>query len=64
MLIWRIQIGIVLVLHFNPWVEASDVIFLPERHWLIDWLFIVLRPAHEYFTDVETSPLPVKGCKI
>jgi hypothetical protein len=32
--------------------------------WLIDWLFTVLRPAQEYFTYMETSPLPVKGCKI
>jgi hypothetical protein len=31
---------------------------------LIDWLFTVLRPAQEYFTYMETSPLPVKGCKI
>jgi hypothetical protein len=28
-----------------------------------DWLFTVLRPAQEYFTYMETSPLPVKGCK-
>jgi hypothetical protein len=34
----------------------------PDK-WLIDWLF-VLRPNQEYFTDMETSPLPVKGCKI
>jgi hypothetical protein len=27
-------------------------------------LFIVLRPAQELFTHMETSPLPVKGCKI
>ena len=27
---------------------------------LIDY---VLRPAQEYFTYMETSPLPVKGCK-
>ena len=32
--------------------------------WLIDWLFTVLRPAQEFFTYMETSPLPVKGCKI
>ena len=32
--------------------------------WLIDWLFRVLRPAQEYFTYMETSPLPVKGYKI
>jgi hypothetical protein len=29
---------------------------------LIDWLFTVLRPAQEYFTYMETSPMPVKGC--
>jgi hypothetical protein len=29
-----------------------------------DWLIIDLRPAQEYFTYVETSPLPVKGWKI
>ena len=29
-----------------------------------DWLFIVLRPDQEYFTYMETSQLPVKGCKI
>jgi hypothetical protein len=32
--------------------------------WLNDWLFTVLRPAQEFFTYMETSPLPVKGCKI
>jgi hypothetical protein len=31
---------------------------------LIDWLFTVLRPAQEFFTYMETSPMPVKGCKI
>jgi hypothetical protein len=30
----------------------------------IDWLFTVLRPAQEFFTCMETSPLSVKGCKI
>jgi hypothetical protein len=35
--------------------------FIPKK---IDWLFIVLRPAQEFFTDMETSPLLVKGCKI
>jgi hypothetical protein len=29
-----------------------------------DWLFTVLRPAQEFFTYMETSPLPVKGSKI
>jgi hypothetical protein len=31
---------------------------------LVGWLFTVLRPAQEFFTYMETSPLPVKGCKI
>jgi hypothetical protein len=26
--------------------------------------FMVLIPAQEFFTYMETSPLPVKGCKI
>jgi hypothetical protein len=30
----------------------------------VGWLFTVLRPAHEFFTYMETSPLQVKGCKI
>jgi hypothetical protein len=30
---------------------------------LIDWLFTVLRPAQEFFTQMEMSPLPVKGWK-
>jgi hypothetical protein len=35
--------------------------------WMDGWmdgLYIVLRPAQEYFTYMETSPLPVKGCKM
>ena len=32
--------------------------------WLIDWLTIALRPAQEYLTYMETSQLPVKGCKM
>jgi hypothetical protein len=31
---------------------------------IVGWFFNVLRPAQEYFTYMETSPLPVKGCKI
>jgi hypothetical protein len=37
---------------------------VPYHLGINDWLFIVLRPAQEYFTHMETSPLPVKGCKI
>jgi hypothetical protein len=29
-----------------------------------DLLFTVLRHAQEYFTYMETSPMPVKGYKI
>jgi hypothetical protein len=36
---------------------------LAKRFW-IDWLFTVLRPAQEFFTYIETSPLPVKGWKV
>jgi hypothetical protein len=34
--------------------------------WMVGYLFIVLRPdpAQEFFTYMETSPSPVKGCKI
>jgi hypothetical protein len=31
---------------------------------IIDWLCTVLSPAQEIFTYMETSQLPVKGCKI
>jgi hypothetical protein len=40
-------------------VTSSDLIYQ-----LIDYLIVVLRPAQEYFTYMETSPLPVKGYKI
>jgi hypothetical protein len=31
---------------------------------MIDCVFTVLHPAQEYFIYMETSPMPVKGCKI
>ena len=35
--------------------------------WSWSWLFVrlfgVLRPTREFFTHLETSPLPVRGCK-
>jgi hypothetical protein len=31
---------------------------------VVDWLFTVLIPAQEFFTYMETLPLPVKGYKI
>jgi hypothetical protein len=46
------------------WIICHVVANLLFNQWLIDWLFSVLRPAQEYFTYMETSPLPVKGCKI
>jgi hypothetical protein len=33
------------------------------KGWLVGWLFTVSRPAQEFVTHMETSPLPVKGCK-
>jgi hypothetical protein len=44
----------------QKWAETE--FFFQEG--LIDWLFTVLRPAQEYFTYMEMSPMPVKGCKI
>jgi hypothetical protein len=50
--------------------EHSDTELTDNDHvdWyfdtLKDYLIIVLRPAHEFLTYMETSPLPVKGCKI
>jgi hypothetical protein len=29
----------------------------------IEGPFAVLRPTQEFFSDMETSPLPLKGCK-
>jgi hypothetical protein len=36
---------------------------LSDEEMLVGWLFPVLRPTQECFTYMETSPLPVKGCK-
>ena len=30
---------------------------------LVSWLYGVYRPTREFFTHMETSPFPVKGCK-
>jgi hypothetical protein len=49
----------------SPVMAENGSLFLSDQ--VIDdyyYLFIVLRPAQEYFTYMETSPLPVKGCKI
>jgi hypothetical protein len=39
---------------------------ISNENWvkLIDWLFRVLYPTQEFFIYMETSPLPVKGCKM
>jgi hypothetical protein len=45
--------------HVNVYILSNTII-------IIVWggcLPIVLRPAQEFFTYTETSPLPVKGCK-
>jgi hypothetical protein len=50
---------------FNQLYIINKWYILSLNNWwtwtLIDWLFTVLRPAQEFFTDMETSPLPVKG---
>ena len=43
--------------------RATSNVFKYLPYWLIDYSFIVLHPFQEYFTYVEMSPLPVKGCK-
>jgi hypothetical protein len=48
---------------FHIIMSTCQIIIIMTKDWLIDWLFIVLRPAQEYFTYMETSLLPVKGCK-
>jgi hypothetical protein len=50
--------------HCNPTVCYKRTMSETSAIWLIDWLFTVLRPAQEFFTYMETLPLPVKGCKI
>jgi hypothetical protein len=49
---------------FPNFKKNYNLIFIFFFFWLINWLFTVLRPAQEFFTYMETSPLPVKGCKI
>ena len=41
----------------------SCVKFLYVGSGSIICLFVVYRPTREFFTHMETSPLPVKGCK-
>jgi hypothetical protein len=45
-----------------PLVMSDQTLVLSAIYKAI--LFTVLRPAEEFFTHIETSPLPVKGCKI
>jgi hypothetical protein len=53
-------------IHKRAWTNQCTSFFLSS--WLIvrliDWWFTVFRPAQEFFTYMEMSPLPVKGCKI
>jgi hypothetical protein len=61
-------------IHNGWWQKVTIAIYhLNLLRWLknkqpnknSDWLILtVLRPAQEFFTCMETSPLPVKGCKI
>jgi hypothetical protein len=47
-------------------VRTQEYNYCPDTYMhvyrnIINWLFMVLRPAQEFFTYI---PLPVKGCKI
>jgi hypothetical protein len=54
-----------LELHVSSTLWVHYIIcYINSLNWLIDWLFKVLRPVQEYFTYMETSLMPVKGCKI
>jgi hypothetical protein len=44
-------------------IHCTINVFVSYEDWFNDRLYIVLRPAQEFFTYMETSPLPVKGCK-
>jgi type IV secretory pathway TrbD component len=62
-----ITFDILLTSIFGMWTLYSTITNIPRIlwfSWLIDWFFTVLRPSQEYFSYMETSPLPVKGCKI
>jgi hypothetical protein len=68
--LWQdLSIGIknfdLVTLKFDPLFKNFSIVHI---FWMVsdrvDWLFTVLRPAQEFFTYMEMSPLPVKGCKI
>ena len=42
---------------------SKNAKFLLYFGWLVGWMYGVYRPTREFFTLMETSPLPVKGCK-
>jgi hypothetical protein len=42
----------------------SDWLYKLQIYMYVGYVFTVLRPAQQLFNYVETSPLPVKGCKI
>ena len=55
MRIWCIKIGIVLVLHFNPWVEASaGGLLVPEG---------LFSPVAKYFGTCLKIRIWIKNCK-
>ena len=51
------------ILVFPVLIHAFDVSFFTLVIFWFICLFGVYRPTREFFTHVETSPLPVKGCK-
>jgi hypothetical protein len=54
--LWRVMYNVALA--FAVYSEGPPTLV---AFWLIHCLFTVLRPAQDYFTYMETSPLPMKG---
>ena len=49
--------------HLNPTFVSFDLSSFIFYYILFVCLFGVYSPTREFFTHMETSPLPVKGCK-
>ena len=48
----------------NERVESFENMPVEFQIYLLVCLLGDFRPSREFFTQMETSPLPVKGCKI
>jgi hypothetical protein len=55
---WKLRICVMPRALWHPWAFCDIQDGVQNGHW-----FTVLRPTQEFFTYMETSPLPVRGCK-